>query len=160
MNNPLRRPSKNITCVGDLLALDGTSFIDAAYRTLLKRSPDPTGMSHYMRLIRGGSSKMNILTRICLSSEGRQHSSRVPGLRWAIARYLLFRRLTSWWCRPISQLEGDTPIECRLRAMEQALMRIEQERASEQSVLDASVEDVARLLVAIADKPIKTPPDN
>jgi hypothetical protein len=139
--------------IRELLALDDIAFIDCAYKTLLKRGPDAAGATHYLALIRSGASKMRIVARLCFSVEGRKSRPSVRGLKRAILLYWLARNvLTGWWFRPIAQIEGDTPLECRVRAMENALTRMAEERERETSASEAAIDDVADLLKALADR--------
>ena len=140
------------TDIDELLALHDLAFIDCAYKSLLKRAPDAVGFSHYLKLIRSGAAKMRVVSNLAFSAEGRKAAPSLRGLRRSILNYWLARsRLTGWWYRPIAQVEGDTPLECRLRAVENALMRMTQDRERESSELDAAVDDVARLLKALAN---------
>jgi hypothetical protein len=134
-----------------LLTLDDVAFINGAYRTLLRRAPDPTGFSQYLQLIRAGACKMRIVCRLRLSTEGRKAASPLPGLRRAICHYWLANNvLTGWWYRPLAQAEGETPLECRLRAVENTLMRMAQEQQMDAVDFDNAADDVARLLKALA----------
>jgi 2-polyprenyl-3-methyl-5-hydroxy-6-metoxy-1,4-benzoquinol methylase len=80
LNEPLTLPA--------LLALDGASFVDAAYRTILDRSPDDAGMAHLMQELTSGVSKVLLLGQLQRSREGRQLARKLPGLR---RRYLVQR---------------------------------------------------------------------
>jgi SAM-dependent methyltransferase len=80
LNGPLSLPG--------LLALDGTAFIEAAYRTILDRSPDDAGMAHLTRELASGVSKVLLLGRLQRSAEGRQIARPLPGLG---RRYLVQR---------------------------------------------------------------------
>ena len=138
--------------IKELLALDDLAFIDCAYKSLLKRAPDAVGFSHYLKLIRSGAAKMRVVSNLVLSAEGRKAAPSLRGLRRTILQYwLASSRLTGWWYRPIAQVEGDTPLECRLRAVENTLMRMAQDHERESSELDAAADDVARLLKALAN---------
>ena len=140
------------TDIDELLAFDDLAFIDCAYRSLLKRAPDAVGLSHYLKLIRSGAAKMRVVSKLVFSAEGRKAAPSLRGLRRSILNYwLASNRLTGWWYRPIAQVEGDTPLECRLRAVENALRRMTQDRERESSELDAAVDDVAHLLKALAN---------
>jgi len=137
--------------IRELLELYDADFIDCAYKTLLGRSPDATGLRNYLRLLRGGASKMRIVCRICFSTEGRRRFPALLGLKRAILKYALARFwLTGWWFRPIAQVEGDTPMECRIRALEGTLMRMAEDKTREQIALDSSADEVAALLAALS----------
>ena len=70
----------------DLLAYDGPAFVAAAYHATLGREPDEDGLKCYGEMLRAGASKVEILGRICDSSEAREQGARIKGLRSA---YLL-----------------------------------------------------------------------
>jgi hypothetical protein len=141
------------TDIKELLALDDFAFIDCAYKSLLKRAPDAVGLNNYLGLIRSGAAKMRVVSRLFFSAEGRKAAPSLRGLRRTMLQYwLASNRLTGWWYRPIAQVEGDTPLECRLRAVENALMRMTQDHERESSELDAAVDDVARLMKALANR--------
>jgi hypothetical protein len=137
----------------ELLALEDAAFVEGAYRTLLRRPPDAVGFSHYLRLIRSGASKMRIVSQLLWSAEGRRAAPSLPGLRGAVWRYwLASSRLTGWWYRVITGSEGDTPLECRVRAVQNSLSRLVQERERESRDWNNAADDVARLLKALAER--------
>jgi hypothetical protein len=141
------------TDISELLALDDIDFIDCAYKTLLKRAPDAEGVAHYLQLIRSGVAKMQVVSRLSFSAEGRPRAFSLPGLKRAILQYWLARSvLTGWWYRPIAQVEGETPLECRLRAVENMMIRMARERERESCDLDAAADDVARMLKALTNR--------
>lgn len=141
--------------VNALLALDDVAFIHGAYNALLRRAPDSGGLGHYLQLLRSGTSKMRIVWHLCQSAEGQKKAaaSSLPGLRRAIRRHRLANNsITGWWYRPIAQVEGDTPLECRLRAVESALTRLVQEQEMESVALSNSAADVERMLRVLATR--------
>jgi hypothetical protein len=139
--------------IGELLALDDFAFIDCAYKTLLRRAPDAVGFANNLRLIRSGTAKMRVVSQMCFSTEGRTRSFSLPGLKRAILQYwLAVSWLTGWWYRPIARVEGETPLERRLRVVENTLVRMVQERERESCDLDAASEDVARMLKTLANR--------
>jgi hypothetical protein len=139
--------------IRELLALDDVAFVDSAYRTLLGRAPDTVGFSHYLRLIRMGACKMRVVSRLYFSAEGRRRVRSLPGLKSALISYWLARSpLTGWWYRAIARIEGETPLECRLRAIESMLNRMARDGERETLALDASVDEVSRLFKALAQR--------
>jgi hypothetical protein len=142
--------TKNVSA---LLALDDGAFIQGAYNAVLKRAPDSSGFSHYLYLLRSGTSKMRILRYLILSAEGREVGASLPGLKRALRRYWLANNpITGWWYRPITQVESDTPLECRVRAVESALTRLLQKQEMESVALDNSAAEVVRMLKALATR--------
>jgi hypothetical protein len=139
--------------INELLALDDVTFVDCAYRTLLGRAPDTAGFGHYLHLIRTGASKMRIVSRLYFSSEGRRRVRLLPGLKRALLSYWLARNpLTGWWYRSIAQMEGETPLECRIRAIESTLIRMARDGERESIALDTSVDEVSRMLEMLAQR--------
>jgi hypothetical protein len=138
--------------IGELLALDDFAFIDCAYKTLLRRAPDAVGFANNLLLIRSGTAKMRVVSQMCFSAEGRTRSFSLPGLKLAILQHwLAVSWLTRWWYRPMARVEGETPIERRLRVVENTLVRMVQEREKESCDLDAAAEDVARMLKTLTN---------
>jgi SAM-dependent methyltransferase len=92
-----------------LLNYDDREFIQAAYLTLMMRAPDSGGFDTYLRLLRTGTSKLEVLRILRDSAEGRVADARVVGLRgrlfleqlcgWPIIGPLT-RFLTSLWMLP------------------------------------------------------------
>lgn len=90
----LRRPTLagDPRHVRDFLALGSEGLLDAAYRTLLNRPPDPKGAANYRRALRTGRrTKIEVLGRIRFSGEGRRHGVTIPGLLPALAFALAYR---------------------------------------------------------------------
>jgi len=139
--------------IGELLALDDFAFVDCAYKTLLRRAPDAVGFANNLRLIRLGTAKMRVVSQMFFSPEGRSKSFSLPGLKRAIFQHwLAVSWLTGWWYRPLAQVEGETPLERRLRVVENKLLRMVQEREKESCDLDAAADDVARMLRALTNR--------
>ncbi|MBL8349995.1 MAG: DUF4214 domain-containing protein [Burkholderiaceae bacterium] len=63
----------------DLLARDGADFVRAAYRTLLRRDPDPGGLVAYLTRLNQGVSKQQLLDELRASPEGRSCDVRLDG---------------------------------------------------------------------------------
>lgn len=78
--------------VADFFALPLDVFIGEAYRQVLKRPPDATGIENYQRaLLRGRLTRIEVLGRLRLSSEGRRHRNSIPGLELAFAIATFYR---------------------------------------------------------------------
>ena len=102
--------------IAGLLSLDDIAFVEGAYRTLLCRAPDAVGLVNYLTLLREGSSKLRILAALRGSREGRRHAQSVQGLDLAIISYRLARiPVVGWLLRLVSDQEGDSRLECRIR---------------------------------------------
>jgi FkbM family methyltransferase len=75
--------ASNVYHLDDFLLLHDEAFVNACYRALLKRDPDPDGMKFYVYRVRTGLSKAQIVEEICNSEEARQKGVQVQGLREA-----------------------------------------------------------------------------
>jgi len=76
----------------DLLAFNDETFVRNAYRAILKREPDDSGFAKYLETLRNGRrSKVDILSSMRFSPEGRLRDVRVKGLK----RTPLVRRVYS-----------------------------------------------------------------
>jgi hypothetical protein len=116
------------TSVDELLALYDEPFICCTYWTLLGRAPDPNGLSHFLACLRRGTSKIEILSKIALSDEGRAFQRpEIVGLSAAIHRFRLSRLpLVGPFLRYVGLGWKDVGIEQRLRSIENQLYRIAQ----------------------------------
>ncbi|MGV8864891.1 MAG: methyltransferase domain-containing protein [Pseudomonas sp.] len=73
--------------LGELLAHSDQAFIEAAYAAVLRRSPDPEGMSTYLgNLLSGAMSKVEVIAALRWSPEGESKGVHVDGL---LVPYLL-----------------------------------------------------------------------
>ena len=80
------------SALNDLLACNDEQFIHAAYQAILGRTPDSEGYKYYLDRVCSGVAKMQILTQLKLSSEGKALNRGLPGLNAAIKQY----RRTQW----------------------------------------------------------------
>ena len=110
-----------------LLQHNDRRFVRCAYLTLLKREPDPSGFSFYVRRLRDGAPKMQILIEICSSDEARAAGANLPGLRRAIRRQKLIRLpLIGNLAKMLFDGEGESVFETRLRVIEQQIFLLVQ----------------------------------
>ncbi len=74
--------------IANLCQFHFTTFVDYAYRAVLKRPPDAAGFDGHLKLLVSGGSKIEILGNLRYSAEGRRAAVRVPGLlpRYALAK--------------------------------------------------------------------------
>ena len=82
----------------ELLSLEGRAFIEAAYRRLLCRAADASGLAFYVSEIESGVPKHHILQALATSPEGRAAAAHLEGLAELIApkaseRKSLFARI-------------------------------------------------------------------
>lgn len=68
-------------CLAELLAFSDREFIENSYRVVLRRAPDPEGLSHYLGRLRDRSiSKVEALGELRWSSEGVSRGIHIDGL--------------------------------------------------------------------------------
>jgi Domain of unknown function (DUF4214) len=72
----------------DFFVFHGGAFVEACYRGVLGREADAIGRQHYLAQLLAGTSRLEVLTRLRYSSEGRRFGARVAGL--ALAAPLVF----------------------------------------------------------------------
>lgn len=77
--------------IAELAQFHFTTFVDHAYRALLKRPPDPAGFDAHVRLLISGGSKIEVLGNLRFSAEGRALGVRVRNLLPMYALTKLYR---------------------------------------------------------------------
>lgn len=118
-------PTQQVHSIAELLDLDGTVFIKAAYLALLGREVDEDGGNNYARRLRDGWSKMSLVKGLALSDEGKTYGTKLAGLSKALERYAKAQRRSwgGWYTRSVLGVESDLPLERQLRAAHMALRR-------------------------------------
>ncbi len=71
---------KSILHTNQLLQLSGANFVEAVYRTLLLRAPEPEGLSVHLDLLLAGQTKASIITKISESVEAQRLRVPLEGL--------------------------------------------------------------------------------
>ena len=105
----------------ELLSYHDERFIHCAYHTLLGRTPDPEGFNYYLRRVRSGISKVEILAQLRLSKEGKSLKVKLAGLDKAIRPY---KWLKLFLLGPLLQLIGlkrESNLQRSLRAIDNNL---------------------------------------
>jgi hypothetical protein len=74
--------------IAELAHHAGPTFVDQAYRAILKRGPDPAGFERQMAALAAGTNKVELLGDLRYSEEGRRVGTEIPGLapRYFVAR--------------------------------------------------------------------------
>lgn len=72
--------------VKELLDLSGEEFIYGAYVTIFRRLPDSDGLVNYLAELQSGVSKLDIVSRLRESTEGRKNDHPLDGYRSIIMR--------------------------------------------------------------------------
>ncbi len=132
----------------ELLGLQDRAFVDCAYRTILKRPPDPQGLAHYLAHIRKGIPKTRILMQLRHSREGKRQALRLKGLDAAIRRY----RRTQWvfvgglFRMFDTKTEGDRAIDRSFRVLENRNFLLGEESARRFDRLEKGLASLYRLV--------------
>jgi hypothetical protein len=72
--------------VKELLDLNGEEFIYGAYVTFFRRLPDSDGLINYLTELQSGISKLDIVSRLRQSSEGRKYAHSLSGFRSLVVK--------------------------------------------------------------------------
>lgn len=139
--------------IGELLALNDREFVETAYKILLRREGDPGGVEHALALLRGGTTKIEILHAVRWSPEGKARGVHVDGL---LAPYLLQK----WQRIPVvGNVIGWAHAFVRLPWMLRNLARMDAARAREiqglgshVNALSSGVEEQLAPVAAFGDK--------
>ena len=130
------------TTLAALTALRDRHFIEAAYRVLLGRDPDPAGLANFLHQLRAGAvSKVDILGDLRYSPEGQQRGVEIEGLkrRYALRR-LGRRRGIGWpfrWLLTLAKLPAVLrAVENNHAAIEAATLSAEEVRAGDVAALE------------------------
>ena len=77
----------------DALIKEGTDeeFVTAAYRQILGRDPDISGLQHYLVQLFRGEDRRNVLADLAMSAEGRGSIDRIAGLKAVVFKRRLSR---------------------------------------------------------------------
>jgi GT2 family glycosyltransferase len=70
--------------VDKLLGYSNEQFVEHAYLAILKRTADPSGIGHFLNKLNGGVAKIQILSDIAHSIEGKEVNAKISGLTEAI----------------------------------------------------------------------------
>jgi hypothetical protein len=124
------------TSLDELLSWHDQQFVNAAYKLLLAREPDPEGLRYYLSRLRCGYAKTHLLTQLSVSKEAKAYAkahkkaglASLPGLPKAIknyrrGQYLLIGGLFRW----LNGAESNHPSDRKLRAIEQQIFLLSDE---------------------------------
>jgi glycosyltransferase involved in cell wall biosynthesis len=110
---------KIATTLDELLSYHDKNFIHSAYLIVLGRTPDAEGSRYYLERLRSGISKVEILTQLRLSKEGRTCRLVIPELEGLIKRHKLLKTpLLGVLLQMIGVKQPEDNMEKSLRAVE------------------------------------------
>lgn len=104
-----------IKTAGELLMLHDKHFVNAAYKVILNRQPDPEGFEYYLRKLRSGTAKKQILAQLSLSREGKSVANDIPGIIDATRQYKRERYPIIGWLFKMNNPERGSLISQQLR---------------------------------------------
>ena len=79
------------TTVNELLNYHDESFIYCVFRTLLNRDPDEVGKDFYLKRLRSGEQKSQIIIEILSSQEGQKTQANIDGLKSFVRQHKIKR---------------------------------------------------------------------
>ena len=140
----------------ELLLRNDSRFIICAFQSVLGRLPDPEGFDHYLAALQSGREKMNILTDLRLSSEGRAAGNRVAGLTAASWLLMLRKAPAIKWSIDLLSLPS-VAIDClrRIRAIQTSLQRQEVQRQAAFANVKESLEETQAAALALTQQLVK-----
>ncbi|NDU87445.1 MAG: glycosyltransferase [Ferrovum sp.] len=134
-----------VSTLDELLSYHDERFIRCAYLTLLGRTPDADGMGFYLKKIRSGTSKAEIIYQISSSKEGKKHHAYLAGLdkfilsrRWM--RYSFLRMLLCKW------LDGGYTGK-KIRVLENQLYQLDEKNKKYHVQFDMAISNLRKLIV-------------
>ena len=145
------------TTLAGLRALRDRTFVQSAYRVVLGRDADPSGLDQYLRQLRSGAfDKVDILGELRYSPEGEQRGVDIDGLGWRYALRRLGRRPgIGWiyrWFKALLQLPSLVEVTQRHQAeIEQTSMALEEHRSAIRTMV-GELRDARRELRALSTR--------
>ncbi|MDI1298692.1 glycosyltransferase [Methylotenera sp.] len=133
-----------VSSLGQLLSVHDEQFVHLAYQSILGRRPDHDGFKYYLLRLRGGVSKLEIISQLYLSAEGKSRKVSMTGLDVAIKKYKQ-SKLPIWGA--LLRFLGFKEIEStekKLRVLENALYlynKSVQKKLSEFSIRDNQLQE-------------------
>ena len=132
--------------VDDLLQYHDQTFVWNAYRAILKREPDETGLREFLKLLRSGRfNKLDVLAALRFSVEGRARGVRVDGLE----RKPLLRRL--YRVPVVGYVLETLAAVARLPAMIRSRREFENHVLAQQELIAARVNQLAQMSFPVLD---------
>ena len=137
--------------VEELLSLHDEEFVRCAYLTLLGRSPDPSGLTHYLGLVRNGVAKGRIVAGIARSPEGREKATNLPRLRETMWRHR--RRVPSLIGHLLRRAFATAlePLAMQIRSSENTVFRMHRESETRLARLESNTGELRTLLASNKD---------
>jgi FkbM family methyltransferase len=134
--------------LNELLAYHDRDFVHCAYRTLLGRAPDPEGLEYSLNRLRLGFSKIQVLSQLRLSPEGKAQGAEIPGLDNAIRQLQKEKYpLIGWLFKLHSGEESNHPRARKMRAIENQLLLLRLQNDQHFRQIGNAIAELHQLLV-------------
>ena len=138
----------------ELLSYHDEQFIRCAYLTLLGRTPDADGMAFYLKKIRAGVSKTQIIYQMKSGKEGKSYHVNLTGLN----KLILIRR---WISLPLLHtfvfkcLDGGYTGK-KLRILENHLYQLDEKNKNYHVKIDTAISNLRKLIIQQVQSVIAT----
>ncbi|EFP64317.1 methyltransferase, FkbM family [Ralstonia pickettii] len=142
INTPMNCPSIAHT-LDELLSYHDQQFVHSAYLTVLGRNPDPDGFRYYLARVRQGVSKIQILSQLRFSQEGKARGSSLSGLDAAVASYRYLKLpLIGWLLGLMVRVQHAGATHQKLNAIENQIYVLGDENQRRFARLENAVTDL------------------
>lgn len=129
----------SINHVTDLFIFHDVSFINAIYKALLDRAPDPEGMNYYLERLSSGHGKSQIIAQLASSKEAKLKNVKLAGLE----SLLIEQKKSGRWFFNKSNRQTTVQInllEVQLGRLTEEIAQIRQESMNRTSDLEAIIQ--------------------
>ena len=141
---------KSAASLEEIFSYNDETFINCAYFTLLGRSPDSDGFIHYLTKLRSGVSKIEILSQLNSSKEGKSKPISILGLKQSIVKHRLSRMpLLGILIKSSGEDYSKVTLQKSVRAIENKLYLLEHNNKSN---VAAIYEDFSRIEKAVQNQ--------
>jgi hypothetical protein len=147
----MTEPTAPAASLDELLALQDEAFVRCAYKTLLRREVDSSGLASYLAEVRRGVDLETVVFILAASAEGQYAAPDLPGLPTLMS---LRGRKPTVWSRALKHIGSELlrPLESRIRASDNRAYRHAESTAAGLAQLEASM---AKLQMAIDEVALK-----
>jgi len=105
--------------ISEILKFYDVEFLECTYQSILGRASDENGRDFYLAQLRKGASRLNIITQIRCSPEGKKYLPMVLGLDEEIKKFKISNLLfIGPIFRKIWKIDGKSSLQIRLRVLE------------------------------------------
>ena len=140
-----------INSVAKLLSFYDEHFIYFAYQSILGRIPDKEGLSYYLKRLRSGISKIELLAQLRISKEGKNINASIDGLDKLVRQYKLSKMPIFGGLFNFNKVN----LAQSLSALENKVQILEQETKHRLLEMKSSIEDFKKINQTTVELPDK-----